>query len=281
MIFNPDCSLIKAWDDVTVLPLAAPFVSAFNRAGKSLHYIAARHEGGLQSPTLRTVNAEFEKFRPHVVILEGMPNTGEVSPSWYLEHCRAQAREDFAAGGEASYAAVLAGERGIDFVSGEPSDRNLYEGLAAQGFTRADFLGWHITVVMRHHIEGGVLEAAAVGTLVERQAQNILYGIGVEGESFSSADFRAWYRDRMGCDFTLGGLAAIDGSPSRARDANALQAIMSAADNVREPHIVKTIAQQLEAHDRVLVVYGSAHLGKQEAVLRKMMGSVRHFKPFS
>ncbi len=55
---------------------------------------------------------------------------------------------------------------------------------------------------------------------------------------------------------------------------------MSATDNVREPHIVKTNAEQLGRFDRVLVVFGAAHAGKHEPVFNKMIGPVQHFKFF-
>ena len=282
MKFKPDYSLIEKWDSATnnALPLTAPFVSQFNLASKRLHYLAACHGGDLESPTLKTVRREFDLFRPDVVILEGMPNTGEVSPSWYLDHCRSQAEQDFAAGGEASYATVLAGERGIAFVSGEPSGRDLYDGLNAQGFSLHDHLGFNASVVIKHHLHSGIVDDAGVAALVENQARSTQHDIGIDDAAFTFDDFRAWYRDRMGSAFSLEHLAATDVSPSDAPDANILQKIMSAADNVRDPHILKTIAQQLETHAKVLVVYGSAHLGKQQPVLQKMLGPAQHSKPF-
>jgi hypothetical protein len=279
MRFKPDYSLIRQWDKTT-LPLAAPYVSHFNKASKQLRYIAARHEGGTASPTLRTVKQEFDAFKPDVVIVEGVPNTGEISPAWYLAHCREQAKTDFKAGGEGSYATVLAGERGIDFVPGEPSAKALYEGLLAQGFTQEDAAGFDLTVILRHLHGAGIINDGDAEDLVEERAKGYFAELGLDNVKYDYRDFTDWYKERMGERFSLANLAARDASPSTAANANFLQKLMAAGDNVREPHIVKIIAEQLEKHDRVLVVYGSAHSGKHEPALAKMLGAPQHLKNF-
>ena len=87
--FEPDYSLIRAWNQKTAaaLPFDGPFVSRFRAGSKQLHYVAAQHESGIASPTLQTVKREFDSFRPDVVIIEGVPYAGKISPSCCLDHC--------------------------------------------------------------------------------------------------------------------------------------------------------------------------------------------------
>lgn len=281
MKFNPDCSLIKEWDGaVSTLPCEAPFVSKFNLASKRLHYIAAQHGGDIDSPTLKTVKQEFDSFKPDVVIVEGIPNTGEKSPAWYLKHCGEQAKTNYAVGGEGAYATVLAGERNIDFIPGEPSAQNLYEGILEQGYAREDLLGWQIAGMIKHRLNAGVIDESNMVELTEQWASSCLHEINQGNVRYNFGDFCNWYQDRMGRRFSLENIAADDGSPSTDPNANFLQKMMSATDKVREPHILKIIAEQLEAHNKVLVVYGSAHAGKHEPVLKKMLGSVQYSKSF-
>jgi hypothetical protein len=255
-------------------------VSQFNLSGKRLHYIAASHCGDVESPTLRTVKQEFDIFKPDVVIVEGIPNTGEKSPAWYLEHCREQAKGNYSVGGEGAYATVLAAENGIDFIPGEPSAQWLYEGVLAQGYTLQDLLGWQLACTIQYRLSANAVDESNLPTLAERCASSYLNEIGLGEEKYDLRNFSDWYQDRMGKAFSLKSITADDCSPSTDPNANFLQKMMSAADNVREPHILKIIAEQLNEHNKVLVVYGSAHAAKHEPVLNKMLGQVEHFKFF-
>jgi hypothetical protein len=277
--FRPDYRLIREWDKVA-LPLPPPFVAEFTRNGKCLYYIAASHEGGVKSATLRTVKYAFDIFKPDVVVVEGIPNTGETSPAWYLEQCRQQAESDFAQGGEGSYATVLAAERGIDFIPGEPSAQVLYEGLLKQGYKLEDLVSWHIAMVLSVPTSyGGAANDREMREHVERCARNSLEEVGKRDVAFGFDDFCKWYSEKMGVEFSVEHVRAADCFPSDGENANFLQKMMAAADRTREPHIVKIIAEQLNKYDRVLVVYGAAHAGKQEPVFVKEFGPPRHLKP--
>ncbi|MEZ0224812.1 MAG: hypothetical protein ACAH83_09685 [Alphaproteobacteria bacterium] len=280
--FHADYSKILSWDEgrENAPSVDEPFVSVFASGEKQLHYIAAKHGGDIDSPTLKTVKQEFDAFKPDVVIIEGAPNTGEKSPAWYLEYAREMEKSKFAGGGEGTYAAVLAADCKIDFVPGEPTARELLEGMRAQGFTTQDLLGWHVAGMIKSRFADGSIDDANADARIERTAQNRINEFGLKDVTFKADDFRRWYRDRMGKDFSLAGAAADDGAPSSRADANFMQKIMAAADKVREPHIVQVIEEQLSQHDKVLVVYGSGHAIKQEPALESMLGKPKHLKMF-
>ena len=278
-LFDPDVSLIRAWSKALekTMPYPAPYVAAFGRENKQLRYIAARHGGGITSPTLQTVKQAFDDFKPQVVILEGMPNEGVVSPAWYLEHTRKQAAGDFRQGGEGAYATVLAGERGIAFISAEPTEKQLLAGVLQQGFTREDMLGWYAGLMVHQNDRQGTLIAPEK---IEKALNSYKRELGIEDVRFGMSELGAWYEQRMGRKFSLESLLADDMSPSGKAGANFLQKVMRATDNLREPSIVQNVAEQLEKYDRVLVVFGSSHLAKQEQVYAKMLGKPQYMKPF-
>lgn len=276
-IFEPDMSLIRAWS-VTVakaVPHPSPYVAAFGSGNSQLKYIAARHHGDIDSPTLRTVKSVFEEFNPQVVIVEGVPGAGVASPSWYLQYAKLHEKTGFRhGGGETAYAATLAASRGIDFVPAEPSDKAKCDGLIAQGFTMRDFLGWNTCQMLHGHKN----LTAQSGYLISQNIVNVTNAAGLPAHDFGIDEFKAWYAEKMRTPFSFDTVAKDNLSPSK--NGTFMQRVTQAIDNVREPHIVKTVAEQLAKFDRVLVVYGSSHLAKQEPVLEKMLGKPQYSKPF-
>ena len=57
------------------------------------------------------------------------------------------------------------------------------------------------------------------------------------------------------------------------------QTLSAAVDNVRERSINLQISKMLKTYDRVLVVYGSAHLMKSRPVYEQWFGRGRDSKP--
>ena len=276
-IFEPDTSLIRQWSVAVAkaAPYPAPYVAAFGRDNAQLRYIAAKHHGDIASPTLKTVKQLFDDFKPQVVIVEGVPNEGVVSPSWYLQYARLHEKTGFRhGGGETAYAAKLAGDLGIDFVPAEPTDKVKLEGLLAKGYTAADFLCWNTCQLLHGNNIG---EKDAPHRLTSN-LQNVARSAGLEPATISFDMFKVWYAEKMGQDFNP--LAAAKDNMSPSKKGNFLQQLTQAVDDVREPHIVRTVAERMEKFDRVLVVYGSSHLAKQSPVLEKMLGKPEYMKPF-
>jgi hypothetical protein len=277
-IFDPDTSLITQWSKAAAkaAPLPAPYVAGFEAQGAQLRYIAARHNGDIDSPTLKTVKAAFDDFRPQVVIVEGVPNEGAASPGWYLEYARQKEQDGFkSGGGETAYAATLAAGSGIDFVPAEPTEGEKLTGLLARGYSAADYMGWSIAQLAATH---PAINDENADEIINRNIASTARRAGIDPGGFDATAFKAWYEDKTGTSFAVATAKSEDLSPDR--NGSALQKLTQAVDDVREPHIVKTIAAQMEKFDRVLVVYGSAHLVKQEPALRQMLGKPQYIKPF-
>jgi hypothetical protein len=285
---KPDYSLVRDWQTAqkeAPQPFEWPYVAQFHQGATHLHYIAACHGGDINSATLKTIKAEFDNFMPDAVVVEGV-HSEEISPSWYLDHCQQQAKENYREGGEGSYATVLAGQNNIPFIPAEPSDWQMYQGFLKQGYTLHDMLGWNAARVIQSHCAAGLLDDSTVDGLVDESIQRDLQELAqkdhtLTGHKFASHDFRNWYREKMAWHFSPAGIADADSSPMTGPGANFLQKMMAAADAIREPHIVELIARQLTDFKKVLVVYGASHLDKQEQVFRKMLGNPTYAKPFS
>lgn len=277
-VFRPDTSLIRQWSKAVEkeAPLAAPYVAAFGREDAQLRYVAAHHGGDIDSPTFRTVKQLFDEFRPQVVIVEGVPNEGKISPAWYVDFAREKAKTGFRqGGGETAYAAFLAYQSGIDFVPAEPMDSEKAAGLKAKGYSDMDYIGWSTAQVLTGSSR---LTAENVSTLLPRIMEQSAKAAGLDPAPYTFEAFKNWYAEKTGNAFDFNESRKLNLSPDK--DGTFLQQLTQAVDDVREPHIVKTVAAQMEKFDRVLVVYGSSHLAKQEKVYRRMLGKPHYQKPF-
>ena len=107
-------------------------------------FIAARHESRTGSPTHALIREVIEGFAPNCVITEGLETDKGPSPEGLLRDAkRRKARGDCP---EPLYAAVLAADRGIVFIGGEPPSSTTTEALRGQG-SDTDVLGF---LVVRH-----------------------------------------------------------------------------------------------------------------------------------
>jgi hypothetical protein len=82
-----------------------------------------------------------------------------------------------------------------------------------------------------------------------------------------------WYKQATGNSFSFEDLKNDDYAPLK--NGNKLNRISSLADEVREKNILKTIEDNLNQKRKVLVVYGSSHLYKHQAVLDDAFSSVK------
>lgn len=267
MAFNPDLSLIRPFSkEAGAEKPAAPYAALFQQQENQLCFVAAKHGA---PETLEAVRQVFDDFKPEIVIVEGV--SGATPPAEYLERVRKQSLDGFKQGGEGALATMLAAERGINFIPGEPTDEEVHQSILQQGKITEDLLGWHAALMLQQKNRGAILKPQDVPQAIQKALDSYTKRLGLK-PSFGFHEFCAWYEQRMGKKFNPEAILKDDMSPGNSKNANFLQKIMHATDQAREPHILKTIAEQLSKHKRVLVVYGASHFIKQEAVLTKMLG---------
>lgn len=264
---TPDLRLIRHWGTGWRPAMQFPFIARFNHASGQLHYIAAEHQTGLDSATLKTIRYEFELFKPDLVVIEGVPHAEGLSPQRIIDAARKQADSDFQQCNESLYAAYLAHQNKIDFIGGEPTNKEIFESMRKQGISEQDIVGWNITRNLKYKLERKLLPEE----YVEQE---------ITGYGYNPALFKTWYAEHFGEDFSIRSIIGLSQSPSAKPEANFLQRMSYAADQIREPQIVGVITAPLNRGKKVLAVYGGAHQGKHEPVFKKMLGKPRYFKPF-
>lgn len=273
---EPDLSLVRDYrhvDDYAVIP---PSVTHYHKDNKDLFYVAASHGPDVANPTHETIRRAIQACKPQILIIEGTPTGQGLSPERNLEYIKQAAADGFRHVDEPVYAGYLAQQQHIPFAGGEPAMADIYATMKADGYSARDVMAHHLLRLIPELRRGGTLDASHF----DQQAARILQSDGdpyfdyiPKDQRISVADFKAWYaaHDTSGKSY----LAVMTDDTSPYADANAtyFQAMSHTIDKIRDRHLNQIIAGALKGADRVMVVYGNAHLYTSRPVLEKMFGS--------
>ena len=259
MKFKPRLSLLRSDEDARV-SLSAPYLAEFKSQGNILYYLAAAHENSTTSKTFRLIEQCFQKFKIDLVILEGFKTARGVSPKDILESFLNGNEGDFFRGGESSFAAIAASQRGISFVGGEPEFVDIERHLKKCGYSSQDIEGFYFVQQVPQMRRDGSLARASVECYWKS-----------DKDQFSFSDFKNWYRQRNNKEFDAQNIPAEETAPWFHGELFTQQ-ISAQISTVREKHIVQTIADSMNQHEHVFVVYGAGHLAMQALILEDMLG---------
>ena len=264
-ISPPDISLMPATYRCDDCP-PPPFVARYERRGKRLSYIAARHESGLDSATFALIRAEFAARPPQLVIVEGIPrNAGDNSPAFVKLINSDPLRM------ESYYAASLALAGSAVFAGGEPAPQEIKQWLLSKGYTEKDIFGYSIlTEIPVWRRQGGAESFSGFYSAASRNAGRMykLTGAALMSES----ELAAWYSQRNKKQLDSGAITIQETAPYNAADSLFTQKMDYQVARVRDAAVCRAIAEGLNRFDRVLVVYGAGHFGMEQKILRKMLG---------
>ncbi len=273
--FVADPSLLVPWSGEAQRRMPEPpYVARYEHEGKSLSYVAARHEHAVGNATFELVERELEAFRPDVVLVEGLETVHGPSPAFYLEGVERTQRGDSYPMGEAGFAASLASAAGIPFFGGEPSEEEIRDSVVVDGMELRDLVYFYVVRQVPQWKRTGEDQEFSFEELFSKALAHYRRALSLEDDTLDDPRaFEAWYRDRNGRPFRYEEITTEVCAPV----AGLLftNDMSLAIGEVRDTHIVRTIAGLLNEHDRVLVVYGAGHHVQQEKVLEKMLGTPR------
>lgn len=279
---SADVNLIKrlGLDAYRDEPFDAPYIALFERGRKRLIFVSGDHASGIDTAVTKTIRHAFKKHAPQAVVVEGLASGGEDDDSdERLRQAKAFAAEAPGEFPENYYPLYLADRRGIPFVGGEPALETRLQALEARGYAAEDLWGLGLGA----NIGAGEKECspsrAVCAELHERMAKELAAALGLKGRR-GYAEFERWYARRAGLKKPAHRLTSEDNRPLGGPEATFLQTMAFHLELVRESSIVSQIERMLNAHDRVLVVYGSGHLVRQRPVWEKALGPSRDLKPF-
>lgn len=267
---QPDLSLLqpRRADDRDEDVEGTPHVAMFNRGGKSLLFLAARHERDIESaPTHAFVREAMERFRPEVAIIEGLSTSEGPQPERFMENARKRVASGMAP--ESMYTAVLADELDAVVIGGEPDSEVIPRVIREAGYSDEDLLGFLLTRRVASMAQSGRMEAE-FEEVADRHLRQLKARFSIES-GFDSEAFFGWYEAAVGRPFNPR-RAKQEVSPSAVDDPTSLRRMAVLVMKAREHNLAELEARMLREHDRVLVVYGSGHLRWERAMLEKMLG---------
>ena len=232
-----------------------------------LVFIAARHEPRIGSPTHRLIESVMEGFGPECVITEGLRSEDGYSPDGLIRDARR--REQSGNLPEPLYAALLADQKEIPFIGGEPSPSVTTEALRKVTDDDTDILGY---LVVRHL---GQVRREQPGADLDNRVKRLLPRMieQFELETAMNLDqFKDWYERTAGRPFSAGNLRREDIAPIATEDPGLLKRMGITVMLAREKHLISLEARLLAEHKRVLVIYGSGHLVYENEILKDMLG---------
>ncbi|MCX5788678.1 MAG: hypothetical protein NTX64_09290 [Elusimicrobia bacterium] len=140
----------------------------------------------------------------------------------------------------------------------------------AGGFTAKDLEGFE---TLRSLVGGpGEIRSSEPTFNNEKESFKDKYAIARESELFADeAEFRAWLGKNYGED-GKGDLTRHQGKRFVGAEGGFGHRLDDLVSTTRDAHIAKVIADMLNAHDKVLIVYGAGHRMELAAVLEKMLG---------
>ena len=262
--------LVLSWSPALqqVEPHNPPYVAHFRARGRTLYYLASSHGTRVDSPTFRLIREVLDNEVVDLVIIEGYPHKAGVDPPRYLAFAKKGAGPEVYTGSEPSYAAVMAEERGISFVGGEPDDQAVHQQALAQGFTKHDLLGFYFMRQLPQFARHGAATPERVRALFDiSMGEYVAFADG----GFSFEDFEGWYQTRQGKVFDIATFDPAEATPVEGGPWFSQQVAMAVGD-VRNAYILSVIRDEMTQHRRVFIIYGAGHLVAQRAALEDMLG---------
>ncbi|MBU1239993.1 hypothetical protein KKF84_04400 [Myxococcota bacterium] len=271
-ILVPPLDRIQSWEELTASQRKRklPLKERFQKGDRVLVFIASKHETSPSSETFRLIREEIAGGESQLVILEGLPTRLGLSNPAFLGRAAPRTENAPSWPGEHSYAAFLARQKGIPFLGGEPSRRQLQRDLQKKGFTTSDVIYFFMVAnVLSHWRQGGTIMTDQEGYMARALADSRRGFQLKETAKLSVERFRRWYALGNGRAFRLGSVSRRECAPLKTSPLKTNR-ISHAWEQARNAHLLVLIAKSAEKWKRILVVYGGGHYLELQLALRKM-----------
>lgn len=260
--FDPE--LIE-YEGSTPPDLRIPFVAKYTDGDRELFFIAAEHGVVANNPTIPFIDKMIQTEKPGAVILEGFWGTPSHN---ILQKTRECTQNKFVNCSEVIYSAAKALEAGIPFVGGDATQEDVLKKLKAQKFSDRDISAFFVLRQMTQWKDEGLFKKASLSKLIDDffksfDPKNV--------KALTEAEVRHWYREHYARELDPIALERNIVRPQKSPNAPILQRMAFEIDKAREPQILSTIGEKLEAHKKVLIIFGSGHQAKNSSAIQQLL----------
>jgi hypothetical protein len=236
---------------------------------RTLTYFGTTHTNDPENPAFGEILKAFEKAHPEIVYVEGMEFINSQKDA-VRERLVQESVEDAKKQGENYYTLKLAVDSGADFESPELKRTEEVNHLVESGFSKEDIFRFYF-------------DRAVYG--YQRQAKDLnkedcLQYIGRNLKAFrDTSDLLKEEVDALEHE-AIANLdihdedkyqSAVDPIPWENKESTVTNDISRRLSFLRDEYQFERIAEGLQTHSHIFVVYGSAHAVKQEPALRELL----------
>lgn len=239
-----------------------PYMATYGACGKTLIYVAARHQADARTPTHQLVIRAFKSFNPGpgLVLVEGYVSTAINQPTELLR--KADLEEGQPSDSEALLAIRTAHQMGGDFRGAEAPDDYSLPLLLPLGFDAHDQMNFHILrSIERWMREDQLTDHRELNLADHIERVDAAMAPAVRDAltaPLSVQGFVAWYEAMNGVSFA-DGYQPEDAYFTHPRFNRRSNDLARAVADIRDRHIVEVIAESLQRHEKIIVVYGGGH----------------------
>ncbi len=266
--------LILTAEEYKETPFAAgrgkrTYVYEVENGEKKIVYFGAWHTNDPEDQLFDEIKAKFDEIQPDIVFIEGW---------WSINGRKDQVREalskrnieDIKTEGEPSFVLKLAVDAGIDFESPEPitPDEIIY--LVEQGFSKRDIFFFYvyrdISQYQRQN-ENGTNEGCA--EYLKPFIKNIRSSSGWSEEELDS--FEKEVLAELDVNDHEKYHRQVDPIPWDDAPQTKINEITKASGVCRDRYMVERVVEAMKTHNKLFVVFGTAHAVMQEPAVREVM----------
>lgn len=272
IVINPDLVTPYSSKLENKARIEKPFLAQFKKEGHSLFYLATKHSTSRSSKTFRLIKQVFDENTLNAVVIEGYPQRDGFNPKRYIAFSKRMCGSgDFCEGAEPAYTALLALEKNIPFIGGEPADTEVLTRVVQAGYTAEDLvLFYFVRQVPQLKMERR-LKAERLHELFDEYLVNQGQKLGAafpDGLTFER--FKKWYLEKNGKPFALP-IEREEVSP-KLQGKLFTQRISGVVDIVRNRFMVELLARLLNDRKNVLIVFGGSHFLSHWEALEEALG---------
>jgi len=213
--FRADPALLVTWSaEAQERFPEPPYVARYERRGRALSFVAALHEHRPESATFRLVERELALLAPEAVVIEGLASAHGPAPGFYRELVASTAQDEVRLLGEAGHAAALATARGIPFVGGEPTPREVSGALVRGPDDLRDLIHYYVVRQIPQWKRTGADRGRTFDELYTQFIADQARAHGFEPGAFADPRaFEAWYEEKNGRRFVYEEITTEEGAP--------------------------------------------------------------------
>ncbi|HTE48604.1 MAG TPA: hypothetical protein VK675_01720 [Candidatus Paceibacterota bacterium] len=251
-----------------------PYIFELQAGDKKLRYFGSPHVRDPQNPLFAEIETAFNEVNPDIVFMEGVSIHGDKTD--FDERVKAASREEaIELMGESGFTLKLCAEKGIEWRSPEPTDTDLYNDLLAKGFSKEQIFAWDVFHILPQY--NRLTDKKGFKPYVQGFVERFKQATNWEGFDYS------YERAIQLGEQLLGRYIDVENEPDASdfidpipwEEKKGKQTILNRIGETsslfRDRKIVSDIANALETHKRIFVVYGASHAAMQEPALRKLL----------